>query len=71
MDTEAEIQALQRRVVDLEAEVQQTRPRLDQVLAAIVDLHDDVRVLGANSDRLEQTLPDIIARAVAPLIQEL
>ena len=64
MDAEAGIQALERRVVDLEAEMQHNRPKLDHVLNAIVDMHDDVR-------RLEKRLPDIIARAVAPLIQEL
>ena len=69
MDVEARLQTLERPVVDLEAEVRQNRPKLDHVLT--VDLHDDVRKLDKKFDRLEQRLPEIIARAVAPLIQEL
>ena len=71
MDVEARIQALERRIVDLEAEMQQNRPKLDHVLNAIVDLHDDVRKVDRKLDRLEHRLPEIIARAVAPLIQEM
>lgn len=71
MDVEVRIQTSERRVLDLEAEIRQTRPKLDHVLTAIVDMHDDVRKLDKKVDRLEQKLPEIIARAVAPLLQEL
>lgn len=67
MNVEARIPALEERVAHLE--VKAIKPKIDQALEAIVDLHDDVRLLDGKMDRLRNDLPEIIARAVAPLIR--
>ena len=68
MNIEARVIALEERVMFLEHKVKEIEPKIDQALHAIVDLHDDVRRLDRKVDQLRDDLPDIIARAVAPLV---
>lgn len=63
VNVEARIIALEERLAELEAEVKANRPKLDNVLKAILDMHDDLRKFRAD-------LPDIIARSVAPLLRQ-
>lgn len=77
MNVEARIVALEERLAFLETKVKKMEPKLDHAHSAIVDVHDDVREIGAGLDRLERKfdglkhdLPRIIAEAVAPLLSE-
>jgi hypothetical protein len=42
--------------------------KFDPILQALVNVHDDVRELRSEMKQLRHDLPDIIARAVAPLL---
>lgn len=69
MDVEARIIALEERVMFLEHKVKVLEPKIDQALEAIVDLHDDVRAIRVELREFKAAMPEIIARAVAPLLR--
>ena len=68
MTVEARVAKLEGRTETLEQRVDSHDEKFEQVMRAIVDMHDDLRRLDARVARLETNLPDIIARAVAPLL---
>ena len=75
MTVEVRFDQLEQRVKRLETDRDSHADKLDQVLHAVVDMHEDVRRLDARIDRLDarfdrlyEDLPAIIARAVAPLL---
>ena len=68
MTVEARVTKLEERVIRLEADRDSHSDKFGQLLHAVVDMHDDVRRLHARFDKLNMDLPDIIARAMAPLL---
>ena len=68
MTVETRLDQVERRVTRLDTDRDSHADKFDRVLQAIVDLHDDVRMLNAKFDKQQASLPDIIARAVAPLL---
>jgi uncharacterized coiled-coil protein SlyX len=68
MSTEVRVAKLEQRVTQLETDRHSQVEKIDKVLQAVVDMHDDLRRLDGRVARLETNLPDIIARAVAPLL---
>ena len=61
MTVETRVKKLEARMETLAERVDSHDDKIDQVLRAVVDMHEDLR-------RLEANLPGIIARAVAPLL---
>jgi uncharacterized protein YoxC len=68
MTIEARTTKLEARVGTLEGRVDAHDEKLDQVLRAIVDMHDDLRAMRQEAQMREQRLPDIVAKAIAPLL---
>ena len=68
MTIETRVNVLERRVGDIAAIQQQHTSKIDDVLRAVVDVHNALRELRSEFRQLEDRLPEIIARAVAPLI---
>ncbi len=61
MSTEVRVTRLEQRVDQLEVDRDGHTDKIDQVLQGVVDMHEEMR-------QLRNDLPDIIARAVAPLL---
>lgn len=70
INVEARIIALEERVGTLEYKVRELEPKVDQVLEAVVDLHNDMNRFRSEVDRRFNELPDVVARAVAPLLRD-
>ena len=65
MSTEVRVSRLEERVDQLETDRDGHTEKIDQVLHAVVDMHNDLQ---RQIHQLRHDLPDIIARAVAPLL---
>jgi uncharacterized protein YoxC len=65
MTTEIRVKRLEERVDQLEADRDGHADKIDQVLHAVVDMHNGMQ---GQINQLRADLPDIIARAVAPLL---
>jgi hypothetical protein len=68
MNVEARVIALEERVAFLETKVKALEPKMDQVLEVVVNVHNDLTAFRREVADLKVDLPDIIARAVAPML---
>lgn len=69
MNVEARIIAFEEHVVFIEHKVKELEPKVDQVLDAVVDVHRDLNEMRRETKQRFDQMPDVIARAVAPLIR--
>jgi hypothetical protein len=69
MAMEQDVAALTVRLPNVEQEQIAQRQTLDHVLQVVVDVHGDINSLRKEVQGLRHDLPEIIARAVAPLLK--